>query len=310
MSGQWLEVRLRAPGELAEAVAELFARYAPQGVVLEPEADRGRGTIIVRAFLEASSAPISRKKIEEGLWHMGQIQPLPDAEFEWIEDQDWLQSWKANYRPIPVGGRLLIHPPWMQSEDPERMPIILDPGMAFGTGAHPSTRLTLMALEGVLQDGDRLIDVGCGSGILSIAAARLGAAHCLGVDIDPRAIENARHNVDLNQVSGRVELRVGSLADLLPPAQPEPITAEVVVANILAKVLLRLLDEGLAQLLGPGGTLILSGILDSQMPAMRMACRAAGLQEWRELAEGEWRALVLKKTPPSAERTGSGASSR
>ena len=221
-------------------------------------------------------------------------QALPQPDFRWIEDQDWSTVWKDNFRPIPVGRRLVIRPPWAQAEPTGRLPIVLDPGMAFGTGAHPSTRLCLLALEDRLHAGDTLIDLGCGSGILSIAAVRLGAARCLGLDIDSKAIENACGNLLLNQVEDKIELCVGSLADLLPPTRPEPFAASVVVANILAKVLIALLGNGLARVVEPGGTLILSGILEDQLEALMTARRGTGLDEVETLAEGEWRALVLK----------------
>ncbi len=202
----WLEVSMTVNGELAEAVADVFGRFAPNGVMTEQgvkfvdDEDLGTasGPITVRAYLPVDGELEDRRqKLEEALYYLGRIQPLPAPAFRPIEDHNWMEAWKQHYRPIPIGKRLLILPAWLESPEPERLAIKIDPGMAFGTGTHPTTQLCLELLEGAVEklepgDNSRVIDVGCGSGILSIAAIKLGAQAALGVDIDPESIKNAR----------------------------------------------------------------------------------------------------------------------
>src|SRR5512140_1150096 len=152
----WLEVSMTVNGELAEAVADVFARFAPGGVMTEQgvkfvdDEDLGTATgpITVRAYLPVDEGLEDRRqKLEEALYYLGRIEPLPAAAFKPIADQNWMESWKQHYRPIPIGERLLILPAWLESPDPQRTPIRIDPGMAFGTGTHPSTQLCLQLIE-------------------------------------------------------------------------------------------------------------------------------------------------------------------
>ncbi|UCF60105.1 MAG: 50S ribosomal protein L11 methyltransferase, partial [Anaerolineaceae bacterium] len=173
----WLEVSSTVNGELAEAIAELFSRFASGGVAIESlgmEVDtsevQSAGMVIVRAYIPVDNQlELIKERIEEGLWHLSQIQPLPQPSFRLIKEQDWSQAWKSHYHTMPVGQRLLISPAWSQPASGDRLHVILDPGMAFGTGTHPTTRLCLVAIEDHLQAGQQVIDLGCGSGILSIA---------------------------------------------------------------------------------------------------------------------------------------------
>jgi ribosomal protein L11 methyltransferase len=218
----WLEVSLTVNGELAEAVADVLARFAYSGVMMEQgvkytdEEDAGTptGPITVRAFLEMNDQiEETRQKLEEALYYLGRIQPLPAASYKEIADQNWMESWKQHYRPILIGERLVIIPAWMDSLGPHRIAIKIDPGMAFGTGTHPTTQLCLELMEKELatRHPSFVIDVGCGSGILSIAAIKLGAKSALGVDIDAGSIVNARENADINQVGKELILEVGSV---------------------------------------------------------------------------------------------------
>ena len=200
----WLEVSLTVNGELAEAVADVLARFAYSGVMMEQgvkyvddeDAGTPTGPITVRAYLEVNDQiEETRQKLEESLYYLGMIQPLPPAVYKEIADQNWMEAWKQHYQPILIGRQLVILPAWMDSPQPERVPIKIDPGMAFGTGTHPTTQLCLELLENHFvatgQSPLRIIDVGCGSGILSIAALKLGATKALGVDIDAKSIKNA-----------------------------------------------------------------------------------------------------------------------
>ena len=183
----------------------------------------------------------------------GGLSPPPDYRITEVAEQDWVRLTQSQFDPIRVSARLWIVPSWHVSPDPAAINIILDPGLAFGTGGHPTTRLCLDWLDQFLSPGCSVIDYGCGSGILALAAAKLGAACVCGVDIDAQAVMSSRYNAERNNVIVRF-----STADELPP---EP--ADVVLANILANPL-KVLVPLLARLTVPAGTLVLSGILPSQ----------------------------------------------
>jgi ribosomal protein L11 methyltransferase len=319
----WLEVSLTVNGELAEAVADVMARYAFSGVMMEQgvkytddeDAGTPTGPITVRAYLEIDQQiEETRQKLEESLYYLGRIQPLPAASYREIADQNWMEAWKQHYKPILIGERLLILPAWMDSPEPNRIPIKIDPGMAFGTGTHPTTQLCLELMEEAINDireskvGNRnasrdarisndefrMIDVGCGSGILSIAALKLGVQSALGVDIDPGSIDNARENADTNSIGAELILRVGSVQEILGNEFSFR-KASLVVANILAPVIIRLLDAGLADLLEENGALLLSGILHDQAQSVIEAARAKGLKMDEQKQMGDWVALVMRR---------------
>ncbi len=304
----WVEVSLTVDGELAEAVAEVLARYVPGGVVIESTRvdvsteDEGRvvGPLRVCGYLPADERlEDTRQKILEALWHLGFIRPLPEAQFRPVEALDWAEAWKQHYRPIPIGSRLLIVPAWMQPEAGGRVPILLEPGMAFGTGTHPTTQLCLQFLEELPLEGRQVIDVGCGSGILSIAALKLGAAHALGVDVEADAIPAARQNAARNGVAERLSLGVGSVPEVRR-GDFGLRQAPLVLANIIAPVLVRLLDDGLAGLVAPGGVLVLSGILEVQMDgqeghvSMLDALQRHGLRITARKQVDDWVALTVE----------------
>ncbi|MGE5462547.1 MAG: 50S ribosomal protein L11 methyltransferase [Syntrophothermus sp.] len=305
----WLEVSLVVNGELAEAVADVLARFAYSGVMMEQgvkyndEEDAGTptGPITVRAYLEIDDRiEETRQKLEESLYYLGMIQPIPAPSFKQIADQNWMEAWKQHYKPILIGRRLVIVPAWMESPDPGRVAIKIDPGMAFGTGTHPTTQLCLELMEKYFDDRqqtpiDRLssvIDVGCGSGILSIAAIKLGAHAVLGVDIDAGSVKNSRENADANKVGGELILGVGSV-DEIRDGQFAFRKAPLVVANILAPVIVRLFDGGLADLIEGHGVIILSGILQDQAQRVIQAGQAKGLilSEMRQM--GDWVAMSM-----------------
>ncbi len=286
---------------MAEAVAEVLSRTIPNGVVIESMAIRSNeddvgtavGPLRVCGYLPADEQlGANRQRIEEGLWHLGQIQPLPAPEYRTIQETNWMEAWKRHYRPIPIGERLMVLPAWVDSPDPVRLPILIDPGMAFGTGAHPTTQLSLALLEKWTRPGEAAFDVGCGSAILAIAAARLGAKPVIGVDVDAQGIESARRNVTLNDLNDRITLGVGSVAELRNGDYGIK-QAPVVVANILTNILVHLLDEGLAELLGPGGVLLLSGILRESEKEMLDGLERHGLAIRERRMMGDWVALAV-----------------
>jgi len=308
----WLEVSLTVDGELAEAVADLLARFAPNGVVTEQgikfvnDEDHGTpaGPINVRAYLEMDEhIEETRQKLEESLFYLGMIQPIPAPIYKQIADQNWMETWKQHYQPIPVGKRLIIVPVWLDSPEPERIPIKIDPGMAFGTGTHPTTQLSLELIEENIETLKvsntfrvlNVIDVGCGSGILSIAALKLGVETALGVDIDHESVINARENANKNSIGEEFIIGQGSVSEVLAGDFPYK-QAPLVVANILAPIIIRLLDAGLADLAEPGGTVILSGILQEQGQKIIEAAQAKGLVMKRRKQMGDWIALSLSKS--------------
>jgi len=315
----WLEVSLTVDGELAEAVADVLARFAPNGVMTEQgikflnDEDHGTpaGPIIVRAYLEMDEhIEETRQKLEESLFYLGMIQPIPVPVYKQIADQNWMEAWKQHYKPIPIGERLIIVPVWLDSPEPERIPIKIDPGMAFGTGTHPTTQLCLELMEdafnymtvdsepqtetAVHHPPSTVIDIGCGSGILSIAALKMGATTALGVDIDIESVNNSRENAEKNGIGQEFIIGQGSVPEVLEGKFPIK-RAPLVVANILAPILVRLLGGGLANLAEPGGTVVLSGILQEQEQTVLEAAQAKGLELNGREQMGDWVALSLSK---------------
>lgn len=305
----WLEVSLTVNGELAESVADVLARFAPNGVMTEQgvkfvnDEDEGTATgpIMVRAYLSADEQlEKTRQKLEESLYYLGMIQPLPPATFKMIADQNWMEAWKQHYKPIPIGRRLIIIPAWIDSPEPERIPIKIDPGMAFGTGTHPTTQLCMALMEKFFDDvtvhrpPSTVIDVGCGSGILSIAALKLGAKRVLGVDIDEPSVKNSRENADVNGIGDELLLGVGSVTEVCAGKFAFK-SAPLVVANILAPVIIRLFDAGLADLVEPGGAIILSGILQEQAQSVIEAAQATGLRMKEKSQTSDWVALAMSR---------------
>ena len=299
----WLEVSLTVDGELAEAVADVLARIAPNGVTTEQavdfvnDEDEGTpvGPITVRAYLPADEKLEERRqKLEESLYFLGMIQPLPAPVFTPLADQNWMEVWKIRYQPIPIGKRLIIVPAWLESPDASRISIKIDPGMAFGTWTHPTTQLCLELLESCTpKDGD-VIDIGCGSGILSVAALKLGAGFALGVDIDEASVKASRENADANDIpADRFVIGLGSVTEVLA-GRFQIRNAPLVLANILAPIIIRLFDMGLADLLSPGGALILSGILAEQAEGVIFSSKANGLKLVEKHQIGDWVALLVR----------------
>ena len=251
----------------------------------------------VRAYLplESNSEEL-QLAVARALWPLQMIAresglTLPAPEFKPVQDADWAELWKSHYRPLRVGEQLLIVPVWEEAEiKSDDIPIYMDPGQAFGTGAHPTTQLCLAAIERYLHPGQRVLDLGCGAGILSIAAAKLGAARVDGLDIDPVAVQATQENAAANDVTPLVNAALGSLDEAL---QCSPY--ELVVANILSKVVIEMLHSGLADIVAKEGVLILSGFLAEQVDEVRVTMEAQGLQDFRLEQSGDWAALIGRK---------------
>jgi len=310
----WLEVSLTVDGELAESVADVLARFAPNGVMTEQaveflnDEDEGTptGDITVKAYLPMDERlDETRRKLEESLYYLGLIQPLPEPAYTLIGNQNWMEAWKLRYQPIPIGKSLMILPAWMDLSDQTRIGIKIDPGMAFGTGAHPSTQMCLDLLETVFDSQTSrieysntrysVIDVGCGSGILSVAALKLGAQFALGVDIDEAAITNSRENAENNGVNSEAfQLGIGSVEDVRA-GKFSISSAPLVLANILAPILIRLFEAGMAELVEPGGFIILAGILEHQAEDVIKAAQERGLRLTDRRQIDDWVALLCQK---------------
>jgi ribosomal protein L11 methyltransferase len=293
---KWLEISVQADGEAAEAVCELFNRYGQGGAVVEEllsedpaDPHPPQPLVRVKTFLPLERGfEEQRQRLEEALWHLGQLYPIPPSQARELADEDWAEAWKRHHGLQRVGERTVIVPTW-QEVSPREGEIILqlDPGMAFGTGTHPTTRMCLVALEKGVSPGARVLDVGTGSAVLAIAAAKLGARAVLAVDIDPVAIRVARQNVHLNTVGSIVTVREGSPGT----CNLEPEAWDVIVINILAEPIMKL-AEPLAPCLASQGTFIASGILDVHESAVAAKLEAVGLCLMDRLQEKDWVTLV------------------
>jgi ribosomal protein L11 methyltransferase len=305
-SSTWLELAVEADVEAVEAVSEILSRVAPGGTSVEPAfelVDDGLGARLdpsrpatVRAYVPVPNplaAGEAIASVEAALGHLTAfgLRPIGELRTRDVHEADWAEAWKRHFPVLRIGRRIVIRPSWRRHRATrDEVLVTLDPGMAFGTGLHPTTRLSLVALER-LADGrqpgeiNRVLDVGCGSGILSIAAVRLGAARVLGLDIDPMAIESTTENVRRNHLSRRIRARFGSL-----PSDRGPY--DLVLANIIAGVLVEL-AHGLADELRPGGWLIGSGIFIDREADVRAAFERAGLIIQDRDIEGDWIALTV-----------------
>lgn len=261
----WIQIKLNATAQTAEAISDLLIEDA--------------GALSV-TFVDAKDSPIFEPMPgETRLWGETDIIALYDATTDMnavlailkaspllgddfphhisqLEDKDWERAWMDNFKPMQFGKRLWICPSWCDIPDPKAVNVMLDPGLAFGTGTHPTTALCLEWLDGLDLNGKTVIDFGCGSGILSLAALMLGAKEVIGIDIDPQALQASKANAERNGVDSRLSL-------YLPKDQPQDIQADILVANILAGPL-RELSSVIKNLVSPNGKLALSGILDIQ----------------------------------------------
>jgi ribosomal protein L11 methyltransferase len=302
-TAHWLEISLTVDGELAEAVSEVLDRFVSNGVVIESsvefydEEDLGTpsGPVRVYGYLTIDSElEEKRERLEEALWHLGQIQALPVPQYREIQEENWMEAWKKNYKPVRIGKKLLILPAWMETIDPTRLAVRIDPNMAFGTGTHPTTQLVMELLETYIQKDEGVIDIGCGSGILSIAALLLGAGSAVAVDIDSLAITATISNATANGVVDKIETGIGSVQEVLDGNFSYK-QAPVVLANILAPIIIRLFEAGMADLIEPDGVIILSGILAEQAERVDTAVKKYGLSHIETKQMNDWVSIVYKK---------------
>ncbi len=301
---QWIEIKISCDGELAEALAEVLGRFVSNGVVVEnvtrfnphTQENEPTGQMCVYGYLQADSQlEYKQQKIEEALWHLGQITPIPKPQLTPIQDENWMEAWKKHYQPIPIGEKILVIPAWHTPENKgDRLVIRSNPAMAFGTGTHPTTQLCLNLLEQCCMPGIDIIDVGCGSGILSIAALKMGASRALAVDTDHQAVNSTLENAALNAINPEVlETGKGSVKEILA-GQFSIKEAPLVMANILAPIIIQLLTQGLGEIVTAGGILLLSGILDHQEDDVLQAAKQSGFSIINRLSQGDWVSLAAK----------------
>lgn len=326
----WLELSVEIEQEAIESVTELFAQVGyNQGVAIDqpfvgsPDGPEytidGAKPVVVRTYIPLDEyAEESRARLEQGLWALGMMRPVGELQVRQLEEEDWANAWKAHYPIRRIGERFVIVPSWLAyTAEPGDLILNLDPGMAFGTGLHPTTQLCLVLLERYVQPNARTLDLGCGSGILAIAAAKAGAQPVLAIDNDPIAVQATEENVERNEVTALITTVEGSLgpgAQLghwlgsdwaikqrnAGPRTEGPVAFEpdaefdLIVANILANVHV-LLAPYLERALKPGGLLVTSGIIADRETDVVAAFEAAGLQPIERMQEGDWVALVHRR---------------
>ena len=298
--GAWLELEVEADHEAVEVVTEILGRVAPGGVSIEPAfepTDEGLGArvdlakpVVVRAHVPArdgAAAEAAVGSVEAALGHLRafDLRPIGAVRTRLVAEADWAEAWKAHFPVLRVGRRTVIRPTWRRHRAAaEDVVVALDPGMAFGTGLHSTTRLCLEGLEALADRGElagrRVLDVGCGSGILGIAAIRLGAGRVLGLDTDPIAVEASEANARRNRVARRVRVAGGSL-----PSGQAPF--DVVLANLVASILVDLAPRLRAEV-RPGGVVVASGIFADREGDVRDAFAGAGLDVRTRRTEGDW----------------------
>ncbi|MDU4959816.1 MAG: 50S ribosomal protein L11 methyltransferase [Sporomusaceae bacterium] len=308
---KWAEISIQTSHEATEAVAEIFHELGASGVVIEdPElvnSYRRSGTwdycdipesadpevVTVKAYLPADDLLDDKLRLFEDRVNTLERHDLDKGrgciECHEVQEEDWATSWKAYYHPVKVGERIVIKPSWEEYiELPDDVVIELDPGMAFGTGTHHTTVLCLQCLEDLIRPGAVVFDIGTGSGVLAVAAAKLGAARVTAIDLDPVAVDVAAANVRHNRVEDSVTVRAG---DLLSAAVG---CADVIVANIIADVIIRLLPQ-IPGRLNAGGSFCASGIIADRIADVTAAMLEQGLIIERVAEEGGWAAIVACK---------------
>ena len=312
---KWLEFSVTTDGEAAEAVVELFNRHGQSRAVVETPLDCFEyelaqapepADVIVKTYLPLDGGATElRRRLEEGLWHLRQIYPFPEPDIRELAEEDWAEAWKRQYHMLRLGQRTVIVPAW-EAYAPAAGEIVirLEPGMAFGTGLHPTTRLCLEALERHLRPDCAVLDVGTGSGILAIAAAKLGARAVLALDADPVAVRVAQENAATNGVGDRVTVRHGSLpgggevwGTYAAGESPKLVKAgrfDLVLINILAPVIVGM-APALAARLGPGGQIIAAGLIESQEGDVANALNRQELEIVERVQEKDWVLLVVRR---------------
>ena len=311
MDGTWIEVRVITKSEALEPISGIFYSLDCKGVAIEDPEDilgreqgpltwdfadinvlehKGKVAVVKAYFAEEDNIEDVLQYVNERLTELKEMGlDLGEAkvEHEKMHEEDWANTWKQYYKPSKVGEKIVVKPIWEEYEAKENELVVdLDPGMAFGTGTHETTRMCIQALERYVKEDSTVFDVGCGSGILAIAAAKLGAKLAVGVDLDPVAVESSKENVAYNNLDN-IEILYGNLVEVIDGK------ADIVVANILAEIICILTDD-VKRVLKDGGVFITSGIIHDRVDMVCEKLEATGFEVIEKNRDGEWNCIVAK----------------
>ncbi len=323
---RWHEITVHTTEEAIEMISNFFHELGAGGVSIEesgtlnkkrdtslgqwyelPLNDIPEGRAVIKGYyvegtdMEATLADLKARVQQLREFDIDTGNPV--FEMREVDDEDWANAWKQYFKPIRISERLTIKPTWEEyTSSPGEIVLELDPGMAFGTGTHATTALCLRTLEEVIQSGDDVIDVGTGSGVLAIAASKLGAKHVLAVDLDPVAVSSATENVKLNGLEQQITIKLSDLLGLLKASESEAsssrlgvrIPVKVVVANILAEIILLFIDD-VYEVLQEGGYYVVSGIITSKEAEVEKALQAAKFTVVEKHRDQDWAVLVARK---------------
>ena len=311
MEGTWIEVRVITKSEALEPVSGIFYGLDCKGVAIEDPNDilereqgpltwdfadinvlehKGQVAVVKAYFAEEDNIEEVLKYINEKMEELKELgidTGLAKVESEKMYEEDWANNWKKYYKPTKIGGRIVVKPIWEEySPNGDELVLELDPGMAFGTGTHETTRMCIQALDKYVKEDSTVFDVGCGSGILAIAAAKLGAKKAVGVDLDPVAVESAKENVGFNNLEN-IEILYGNLVEVIDGK------ADIVVANIIAEVIC-ILTEDVKRVLKEDGYFITSGIIHDRVDMVTSKLVETGFEVMEINKDGEWNCIVAK----------------
>ena len=311
MDGTWIEVRVITKSEALEPISGIFYSLDCKGVAIEDPNDilgreqgpltwdfadinvlehKGKVAVVKAYFAEEDNIEDVLEYVNERLTELKEMGlDLGEAkvEHEKMHEEDWANTWKQYYKPTKVGEKIVVKPIWEEYEAKDgELVVDLDPGMAFGTGTHETTRMCIQSLEKYVKEDSTVFDVGCGSGILAIAAAKLGAKLAVGVDLDPVAVESSIENVGYNKLKN-IEILHGNLVEVIDGK------ADIVVANILAEIICILTDD-VKRVLKDGGVFITSGIIHDRVDMVCEKLEETGFEVMEKNRDGEWNCIVAK----------------
>ncbi|GCE19480.1 50S ribosomal protein L11 methyltransferase [Dictyobacter kobayashii] len=303
---QWLELTVQVHPEAVESVSELLSNYSRDGVVIEEPyelSDDGQEYRIlvgqpvqVHAYLPLDGTEEEkRQEIARGLWHFTSLGAhfVGELHSRVVDEEDWANAWKDYYHVTHIGSRLVIRPSWREYTPKEgEVVLTLDPGMAFGTGVHPTTRMCLERVEQLVKPGMQLLDVGTGSGILALAAAKLGATHIDAIDNSSVAVESSKANAEMNGLQQEIDVVLGVLDEA--EARRKENHYDLVLANIIAHIIGSIAPQ-LAQVVAPHGLLVVSGIIEARRADAEGPLLAAGMELVEETRIDDWLAITYRK---------------